>query len=93
MYKHLKLNEETKSLIKSSLNIEENILNLGLNKWKNKLNELKKEHKISTEKFVSKFNKGELGDDKKWFEWMFAYKAYNHVKEKLNLVKGITYDL
>ena len=85
----IKLNEETKLLIKSSLNIEENILNLGLSKWKNKLKEFEKEHKISTEKFVSKFNKGELGDDKKWFEWMFAYKAYNHVKGKLDLVKGI----
>ena len=90
MANHLKLNEETKSLIKSGLNIEENILNLGLNKWKNKLKEFEKEHKISTEKFVSKFNEGKLGDDKKWFEWMFAYKAYNHVKEKLNLVKGIS---
>ena len=85
----IKLNEETKSLIKSSLNIEENILNLGLNKWRNKLKKFEKEHKISTETFVNKFNKGELGDDKKWFEWLFAYKAYNHVKEKLNLVKGI----
>jgi len=76
----LKLNKETKSLIKSSLNIEENILNLGLDKWQSKLKEFEKEHKISTEKFVNKFNKGELGDDKKWFEWIFAYKAYNHSK-------------
>lgn len=90
MATNLKLSKETKSLIKSSLNIEENILNLNLDKWKNKLKEFEKEHKIPTEKFVNKFNKGELGDDKKWFEWIFAYKAYNHVKEKLELVKGIT---
>ena len=85
----LKLNKETKSFIKSSLNIEENILNLGLNKWKNKLKEFEKEHKISTETFVKKFNNGELGNDKKWFGWIFAYKAYNHIIKKLNLVKGI----
>ncbi|MBI2541887.1 hypothetical protein HYV80_04210 [Candidatus Woesearchaeota archaeon] len=90
MANNLKLNEETRLLIKSSLNIEENILNLGLSKWKNKLKEFEKEHKLSTEKFVSKFSKGELGDDKKWFEWIFAYKSYNHVKGKLSLVKGIT---
>ena len=89
MVNSLKLNKETKSLIKSSLNIEQNILNLGLDKWRSKLKELEKEHNISTEKFVIKFNKGELGDDKKWFEWIFAYKAYNHAKERLNLVKGI----
>ena len=86
----LKLNKETKLLIKSSLNIGENILSLGFNKWRNKLKEFEKEHKISTETFVNKFNKGEIGDDKKWFEWIFAYKAYNHTKEKLNIMKGIT---
>ena len=85
----LKLNDKTKTLIKSSLNIEQNILDLGLNKWKYKLKEFEKENKISTEEFVSKFAKGKLGDDKKWFEWLFAYKAYNHIKNKLNLVKGI----
>ena len=85
----LKLDEETKSLIKSSLNKEENLLNLGLSKWKSKLREFEKENKISTEAFVKKFNSGKLGDDKKWFEWVFAYKAYNHIKEKLDLMKGI----
>ncbi len=89
MVNHTKLDQEAKSLIKSSLNIEENILNLGLNKWKSRLKEFEKEHKISTERFITKFNKGKLGDDKKWFEWMFAYKAYNHTKEKLSIVKGI----
>ncbi len=89
MANNLKLNKETKLLIKSSLNKEENILNLGLNKWKNKLKEFEKKYKISTETFVNKFNKGQLGDDKKWFDWLFAYKAYNHIKEKLELVKGI----
>jgi len=85
----LELTEETKSLIKSSLNKEENLLNLGLSKWKIKLKEFEKTNKISTEIFVKKFNSGQLGDDKKWFEWIFAYKAYNHIKEKLNLMKGI----
>ena len=86
----LKLTKAKKSLIKSSLNKEENILNLGLSKWKNKLKEFEKVNKISTETFVKKFNSGQLGDDKRWFEWVFAYKAYNHIKEKLNLMKGIT---
>ena len=86
----IKLNDETKSLIKSGLSIEENILNLGLNKWKKKLKDFEREHNISTEKFVIKFNKGELGDDKKWFEWIFAYKSCKHIKDKLEIVKGIT---
>ena len=55
MANNLRLNEETKSLIKSSLNIEENILNLGLNKWKNKLKEL-----------LDKLE--EIGVEEIWFE-------------------------
>ena len=90
MANNIKINKEARLAIKSSLNLEENILNMGMDKWKTKLKEFEKEHKLSTEKFIDRFNKGELGDDKKWFEWMFAYKAYNHVKEKLNIVKGIT---
>ena len=85
----LKLTKEIKSMIRSSLDKEENILNLGLDKWENKLKEFEKENKISTESFVKRFNSGKLGDDKKWFEWIFAYKAHNHAKEKLSIVKGI----
>lgn len=87
---HTGLNDETKAVIKSSLNVEENLLELGLSKWNGRLKSFEKEHNISTEKFVDQFNSGKLGDEKKWFDWIFAYKAYIHIKEKLALVKGIT---
>lgn len=84
------LNEEAKSLIRSSLTMEEKILNLGLHKWKIKLTEFEKEHNMSTEEFINKFNKGELGDDKIWFKWLFAFKAYAHIENKLRLIKKIS---
>ncbi len=77
------LNEESKSLIRSSLSMEANVLSIGLNKWKAKLKEFEKEYDMSSEEFADKFNKGELGDDKIWFEWMFAYKSYSNIKNKL----------
>lgn len=84
------LNEEAKSLIRSSLTMEEKILNLGLNKWKTKLIEFERENNMSTEEFFDKFNKGELGDDKKWFKWLFAFKAYVHIENKLRQIKKIS---
>ena len=85
----MKLNEEAKSLIRTSLNMEENILKLGLGKWETKLKEYENSNGMSTETFVNKFNGGELGDEQKWFDWLFAYKAFNHIKNKLNIMKGI----
>lgn len=83
------LNEEAKSLIRSSLSMEAKILELGLLKWKTKLKNLESQYEMSSEEFIDKFNKGELGDDKIWFEWMFAYKAYSNVKSKLQLIRKI----
>ena len=83
------LNNETKELVKAGLNLEENILKLGLVKWGNKLKNFEKEYKMSSDEFFDKFNKGNLGDDKKWFEWLFAYKSYHHIKNKLNIIKTI----
>ena len=83
------LNEETKSLIRYSLNMEKNILNLSLLKWKTKLKEFEDENNMSTKDFLDKFNKGKLGDDKIWFDWLFAYKAYINIENKLRLIKNI----
>ena len=83
------LNEEEKSLIKARLKVEANILTLALYKWTNKLKEFEEEYNMSSKTFINKFNKGELGDEKKWFEWLFAYKAHNHIKSKLDLIKNI----
>jgi hypothetical protein len=86
----MELNDEDKSLIRSSLSTEEKILNLGLRKWGTKLKEFEEEHSMSSEEFLKKFNNGELGDDKKWFNWLFAYKAYIKVRNKLGLIRKIS---
>jgi hypothetical protein len=48
-----------------------------------------KKYGMSSHKFFKEFNSGKLGDDEKWFDWLFSYKAYHHAKEKLELVKKI----
>jgi len=48
-----------------------------------------KKYKISRTDFIQKFESGELGDDAEWFEFLFAYRAFEHVKKKLKLIEEI----
>ena len=45
--------------------------------------------KMSSEKFIHKFESCDLGDDTEWFDFLFAYRAYEHVRKKLKLVEEI----
>ena len=61
-----------------------------MNEYKQELKQFEKKNKMKTKEFVKKFEKGELGDEEKWFDWLFAYKAYKHVKKRLEAFKGIS---
>ena len=84
-----RLNEEEQKIIRNSLALEKNIVETGLKEYANKLKTFEKNNKMKTSEFIDKFNKGKLGDDSKWFEWAFAYKSFNHLKSKLDKIKGI----
>ena len=44
---------------------------------------------MKTKSFIEKFNSGELGDDSEWFDWLFAFKAYQHIKDRINRIASI----
>ncbi len=44
---------------------------------------------MSREEFIQKFESGDLGDDAEWFDFLFAYRAYEHVRKKLKVVEEI----
>jgi hypothetical protein len=46
-----------------------------------------KRHKMSSEEFIQKFESGDLGDDAEWFDFLFAYRACEHVRKKLKLIE------
>ena len=85
----IKIQEEAMPIVKSGLNLEEKILELGINEYQRELKNFERENRLSTKEFIQKFNSGELGDDEKWFDWLFAYKAYTHLGEKLKTHKTI----
>jgi hypothetical protein len=63
----VELNEESKTVIRSSLDGEENILKLGVRRWEAKLEKFEEENGMTSSEFVQKFNNGELGDNDVWF--------------------------
>lgn len=87
--KKISIEKEAILLIKFGLNLEGEILKFGLNEYKRELKYLEKKNKLSTKEFLKRFNSGELGDDEEWFDWLFAHKAYQHLKGKIQVYESI----
>ena len=85
----IKIQEEAMAIVKSGLAIEENILKMSLEEYRKDLKTFERKYKMSSEEFIQKFESGDLGDDAKWFDFLFAYRAYEHVRKKLKLVEEI----
>ena len=85
----IKIQKEAIPIIKSGLAIEENLLKISLYEYKKDLETFEKKYKMSREEFIQKFDSGDLGDDAEWFDFLFAYRAYEHVRKKLKLLEGI----
>jgi hypothetical protein len=88
-YISLRIPEEAIKPLKEAFEREKNLLKKKLKFYEKELKNFEKEHNMSSEEFQEKFNRGELGDDKVWFEWLFALKVYKHLKERLSVLEGV----
>ncbi|MCK4734117.1 MAG: hypothetical protein KAT65_16815 [Methanophagales archaeon] len=85
----IKIHEEAVDIVKSGLAIEENILKMSLDEYRADLETFERNYKMTSEEFIQKFESGGLGDDANWFDFLFAYRAYEHVKKKLKRIEEI----
>ena len=85
----IKLDKESTLIVKESLDFEENIMKLSVAEYEKKMKEFEKKYNMKTKSFIEKFNSGELGDDSEWFDWLFAFKAYQHIKDRINRIASI----
>jgi hypothetical protein len=85
----IKIHEEAVDIVKSGLAIEENILKMSLDEYTSDLESFERKYKMSSKEFIQKFESGDLGDDAEWFDFLFAYRAYEHVRKKLKLIEEI----
>lgn len=85
----IKLNNEEAFIVKESLELEKEIMSLSLKEYAREEKAFEKKHKMKTKKFLDKYNSGDLEDDEEWFDWLFAYKAGYHIKERLKAIESI----
>ena len=79
----------TSSLIKNALIFENRIFCLALPTYAQRLKEFEMNHDMNSDEFFEKFQNGELGDDQEWFDWLFEYKAYKHLQERLKSMESL----
>lgn len=63
----------------------------ALSKLKSEIEPYEKEYSMTWEKFISKFEKGELGDDRVWFTWYglaASIKDWNDTKKEIKKTIG-----
>lgn len=85
----MKLEKDDALIVRESLELEGNIMKLSIEEYKKRLKAFEKKHRMKTITFIEKFNSGELGDDSEWFDWLFAFKSFQHIKERINRISAI----
>ncbi|MBI4843430.1 MAG: hypothetical protein HY809_03790 [Nitrospirae bacterium] len=64
--------------IKESLEREFNICSTTINFYKRQIKVLEKKYKMTTTSFLVKFEKGNLGDEKDFFDWYAFHKLLSN---------------
>lgn len=77
-------------ILRSGLEIQRKLLRQSSEKYKRQLEKFEKKYKMKTSQFLRRFQAGKLGDDPQWFDWLFAYKAYRHSREKFKIATKIS---
>ena len=85
----IRVKDDKFEILRDSIELEKKIMSLSLKEHERDLKAFEKRHNMKTRKFMEKFNSGELGDDSELFDWVFAFKAHQHIKERLHALKSL----
>jgi len=85
----IKIANKKALIIKESLELERKLMKLSIKEYAKEIKDFEKRYKMKTEIFAERFNSGKLGDKGEWFDWLSVYKAYLHIKDRLNSIESI----
>lgn len=83
------MSNDTIDVVKSSINLKKRILKSNYEDYKKRLKKFESKQGMSTKQFLKKYNSGQLGDDQKWFDWLFAYEAFSEINRELLLLRRV----
>jgi len=82
------LAEEEVPIVKESLQRELRFSEAKVNLLKEEIEGFEKRYGMSSEEFMTKFERGELGDEQDYFEWWGLLRGIKKIEEKLRKIKA-----
>ena len=91
-YAKVMIEKKGLSSLRESINIGKQVMERKLAAYQKKAAQFEQAEGMDTEAFIMSFNKGELGDNKKWLEWDHAANVANLLKKKLGDLESLKYE-
>lgn len=83
------LAEEEVSIVKEALRRELTLSEAKVNLISEEIEGFEKRYEMSSEEFVDKFERGELGDDQEYFEWWGLVRGLKKIEEQISKIKAV----
>jgi len=94
MKDYAKIMIEKKGLtsLQETINIGKQVMERKLAVYQKKVEKFEQAGGMDTKTFIISFNKGGLGDNKKWLEWDHVANVVNLLKKKLDDLESLKYE-
>ena len=81
--------DDALDVVKSSIILKNRVLKSNYADYKKRLRKFETKYGMSTNQFLKKYNAGRLGDDQKWFDWLFVHEAFSEIGHELSLLRQV----
>jgi hypothetical protein len=78
-------------LVEAALAGELRLLEAGIRRTKQRLEEFEREHSMSTSEFISRYESGELAENLELAEWIGEHRLLVRLDEKADALRGIRF--
>jgi hypothetical protein len=86
----IEITGEALPIVKSGIVLKEKLLSVKAANYLKRLKGFERKYKMKSAKFSKEFDAGKLGDDADWFDWLFAYEAYNKIIKQKEIINGLS---
>ncbi len=76
-------------IIKRSLEREIGLLEMKMRLAEEEIGEFERQYEMDSQKFLSRFEKGELGDSQDYFEWWGLLKGKDAIAEEIKKARSV----
>jgi len=80
---------DTQLIIKRSLEREIGLLDMKMRLVEDEIREFEERYEIDSHKFLSKFEKGEMGDSQDFFEWWGLLRGKDAIADEIRKAKAV----